>query len=131
MLFQFSRIRVANCYGRSSAWSGSVRGVSGNLPFPMTSPARSCVPNVRSRRRPRRGFRRRARRMPAEEPEMEFADYRATSDPALPISAASPSRPVKRRRYEELRTISLVSKIFAGLIGLITLRRCWSGWGRS
>ncbi len=55
----------------------------------------------------------------APEPEMEFADYRMASDPGLPVSAA-PSRPVKRRRHEELRTLSLILKIFSALIGLIT-----------
>ncbi len=59
--------------------------------------------------------------VPAEEPELEFADYRATTDSPLPISAPAPSRPVKRRRYEELRTLSLVLKIFSGLIGLMTV----------
>jgi hypothetical protein len=55
------------------------------------------------------------------ETEPEFADYPAEPPAMLPSPPGQSPRPVKRRRYEELRTLSLVLKILAALIGLLTM----------
>ncbi len=55
------------------------------------------------------------------EPEVEFAEV-PVATPPLGGGASSPSpRPVKRRRYQELRTLSVVLKIMAGLIGFLMI----------
>ena len=50
------------------------------------------------------------------EEEEEFAP-----PPVLPGPQAPASRPARRRRYQELRTLSVVLKILAALIGLMTI----------
>jgi hypothetical protein len=55
------------------------------------------------------------------DPDLDFADYQTDPAPLLPGPPSQPSRPVKRRRYEELRTISLWFKILAGLIAVVLL----------
>ncbi len=51
---------------------------------------------------------------------VEFADYPVESAPRLPATQTQASRPIKRRRYEVLRSISLWFKVLA-VLGVIEL----------
>ncbi len=58
---------------------------------------------------------------PTVEPELDFAEEPLETPAPFAGSPSHSSRPVKRRRYAELRTLSLVLKIMAGFIGLLTI----------
>lgn len=55
------------------------------------------------------------------EPELDFAAYPTEAEPAISSAPAPSTRPVKRRRYEVLRTISLWFKIQSGMLAFLLL----------
>ena len=57
----------------------------------------------------------------AIEPELDFAAYPTEAEPAVSSAPAPSPRPVKRRRYEVLRTISLWFKIQSGMLAFLLL----------
>src|SRR5688572_12908053 len=55
------------------------------------------------------------------EPEFGLDEEPFDTLPADGGTSALPSRPFKRRRYEELRTLSLMLKVMAGVVALFTI----------
>jgi hypothetical protein len=58
---------------------------------------------------------------PVIESELDFNEAPPESSAFVGGGGSLPSRPAKRRRYGELRSLSGVLKIMAGLIGLLTI----------